>query len=284
MTGETMAHEEYDPAAHYDRVTEAWGLLLGNELHWGVFTTGDEPLDVATGELTTRMIEAAQLSPGLRMLDVGCGSGAPARQVATQHGVEVLGITTSQIGIETATAKTAEAGVTGVTFEQRDGTDNGLPDESFDRAWALESSHLMPGRQELLSECARVLRPGGRFVLCDIIRRRDIPFAELRERQAEFAVLRAAYGAARMDTLDQYSGYAAKAGLEVDQVVDITTETLPTLDRWRATAAEHREAVIALIGEESLDTFVASLDILEGFWRDGTLGYGLFSAVKPLSD
>lgn len=278
-----MAHEEYDPAAHYDRITEAWGLLLGQELHWGVFTTGDEPLDVATGELTTRMIDAAQFSSGMRLLDVGCGSGTPARRVATEHGVEVLGITTSQIGIETATALTAEAGVAGVTFEQRDGTDNGLPDASFDRVWALESSHLMPGRQELIDESSRVLRPGGRFVLCDIIRRRDIGFKELRDRQKEFAVLRAAYGAARMDTLDQYAGYAAQAGLEVDTVVDITTETLPTLDRWRDTAAQHRDAVIELIGEESLDTFVESLDILEGFWRDGTLGYGLFSAVKPSS-
>lgn len=278
-----MAHEEYDPAAHYDRITEAWGLLLGQELHWGVFTTGDEPLDVATGELTTRMIDAAEFSSGMRLLDVGCGSGTPARRVATEHGVEVLGITTSQIGIETATALTAEAGVAGVTFEQRDGTANGLPDESFDRVWALESSHLMPGRQELIDESARVLRPGGRFVLCDIIRRRDIPFKELRDRQREFAVLRAAYGAARMDTLDQYAGYAAQAGLEVDTVVDITTETLPTLDRWRATAAQHRDAVIELIGEESLDTFVESLDILDAFWRDGTLGYGLFSAVKPSS-
>ncbi len=141
-----MTQENYDPAAHYDRVTEAWGLLLGEELHWGVFSSPDEPLAQATNELTTRMITASQLSPGLRVLDVGCGSGTPARRIATEHGVEVLGITTSQVGIDAATAKTAAAGISGVTFEQRDGTDNQLPDESFDRAWVLESSHLMPDR------------------------------------------------------------------------------------------------------------------------------------------
>lgn len=276
-----MTQEQYEPAAHYDRVTEAWGLLLGDELHWGVFTSGDETLEEATGELTSLMIQAAQLSAGQRVLDVGCGSGAPARRLATEHGVEVLGITTSQIGVETATLESARLGVSGVTFEQRDGTANGLPDASFDRAWVLESSHLMPDRRALITECARVLKPGGRIALCDLIRRREIPFAELRERKDDFAILRAAFGAARMDTLDQYAGLMEDAGLVVDQVVDITTETLPTLDRWRATADQHRQAVTEILGEPSLKAFEASLGILERFWRDGTLGYGLISAAKP---
>ena len=34
----------YDPAEHYDRVTEAWLLLMGDELHYGVFARGDETL------------------------------------------------------------------------------------------------------------------------------------------------------------------------------------------------------------------------------------------------
>ena len=38
----------YDPASHYDRVTRAWTLLLGEDLHYGVFERGDEELAVAT--------------------------------------------------------------------------------------------------------------------------------------------------------------------------------------------------------------------------------------------
>lgn len=274
-----MSHDTHDPAAHYDRITRAWGLLLGDELHWGVFTAGDETLSEATGALTTLMIEAADLAPGLRVLDVGCGSGTPARRLATEHGVEVVGITTSEVGVETA--REASAGVPGVSFEQRDGTDNGLPDASFDRAWALESSHLMPDRQGLLSECARVVRPGGRVVLCDLVRRREIPFAELRDRRREFAVLRAAFGAARMDSLEQYRGYAEAAGLQVERLDDLTEATLPTLDRWRGTASHHEDAVVDLIGRQGFDDFVESLDILEAFWRDGTLGYGLVATSRP---
>ena len=64
-----MPHDEpvagYAPAAHYDRVTEAWGLLLGAELHYGYFETGAEELAMATAALTDRMIAAAYLRPGL---------------------------------------------------------------------------------------------------------------------------------------------------------------------------------------------------------------------------
>jgi len=280
---------DYDPAGHYDRVTEAWLLLMGDELHYGLFETGAEPLSVATAELTGRMIEAAGLRPGgpsdtaerLRVLDVGCGSGAPACMLATEFNVDVVGITTSRVGVRAARARAADLGVTEVSFEQRDGTDNGFADGEFDLVWVLESSHLMRDRQALVAECARVLRPGGRVVLCDLLRRREIPFVEVRERRADFATLRTAFGDAHMESLEFYATAAEAEGLTVERVDDLTTATLPTFDRWRANAEEHRDAVTALIGADGLDAFVLSCDILEDFWRDGTFGYGLISATKP---
>src|SRR4051812_2833504 len=163
----------YEPAAHYDRVTAAWTLLLGEELHYGVFHTGDEDLPTATAALTDAMVQAARVHPGDRLLDVGCGTGAPACRLAGEHGVEVVGITTSPAGVAAAAARADRAGLgRRATFAERDGMDNGFPDASFDRVWALESSHLMRRRDRLLAECARVLRPGGRLVLCDIVLRR----------------------------------------------------------------------------------------------------------------
>lgn len=272
---------DYDPAEHYDRVTGVWQLLLGDELHYGVFASGTEPLAQATAALTALMVDGADLVPGLDVLDVGCGSGAPARQLVTEHGVNVLGITTSGVGVETARERAKAEGIAGATFEQRDGTDNQLPDESFDRVWVLESSHLMRERDRLVAECARVLRPGGRVVLCDLIKHRDIPFREVRDRREEFAVLRAAFGDAHMHSLDYYSGAFTHAGLEIDRVTDLTEATLPTFDRWRENARVHRDAVVEAIGVDGWEAFVRSCDILESLWRDGTFGYGLVVAVKP---
>ncbi len=272
----------YEAPEHYDRITEAWGYLLGEELHYGLFESGDEPLDAATAALTGRMRKAARLERGQRLLDVGCGTGAPACAVAAEDGVEVLGISTSPVGVEAANRRAAEAGVAELArFEVRDGTDNGLPDESFDRVWALESSHLMPERDQMIAEAGRVLRPGGRFVLCDIVRLREIPFAELRERREAYATLREAFGATRMDLVEDYTGYASAAGLEVDTTEDLTKLALPTVERWRDNAHENREQVVALIGEDGHDSFVKSCDLLEELWGEGTFGYGLIAAVKP---
>src|SRR4051794_18351636 len=86
---------EFLPEQHYDRVTEAWRFLLGEDLHYGVFASGAEPLADATHALTDLMIEAAEFAPGLDVLDVGCGTGSPACHLAEQLDVRVLGITTS---------------------------------------------------------------------------------------------------------------------------------------------------------------------------------------------
>ncbi|MET0449013.1 MAG: methyltransferase domain-containing protein [Aeromicrobium sp.] len=283
MTEDSAA---YEPAQHYDRITAAWQLLLGDELHYGVFDRGDEPLDVATRALTGRMIEGGHLAepaPGgapLRVLDVGCGSGAPACELAEELGVEIVGITTSGVGVETARARAAARDLPGVTFEQRDGTANGFDDAEFDRVWVLESSHLMRDKEALVSECARVLRPGGRVVLCDLVGWREIPFREVRDRRVDFAVLREAFGDAHFRSLDDYAELAAANGLTVDRLDDLTSATLPTFDRWRANATEHLDAVVELIGTDGHTAFVRSCDILEEFWRDGTFGYGLVAATR----
>jgi 27-O-demethylrifamycin SV methyltransferase len=108
-----------------------------------------------------------------------------------------------------------------------------------------------------------------------------IPFAELRERRRDFAVLRSAFGAARMDSLEEYADYAERAGLRDVACVDLTRETLPTFDRWQANLDAHRVRVTELLGVAGVADFEESIRILRGFWLDGTLGYGLVTAERP---
>jgi 27-O-demethylrifamycin SV methyltransferase len=274
----TTSHE---PAAHYDHVHNAWRLIMGEEFHYGYFESSQTSLASATAALTGRMLAAAQLAPGERVLDVGCGTGRQACDLAAEHGVSVLGITTSSSGVAAATSLAKERGLDGARFEQRDGTDNGLDDGTFDVAWVLESSHLMRDRDALLRECVRVLAPGGRIALCDIIRKREIPFAEVRARREDFATLRAAFGDAHMEPLERYSATLESLGMEMAECTDISLPTLPTFPAWRANLDAHEAEVERSIGRDGVSDFVRSTEILEAFWQDGTLGYGILAAVKP---
>lgn len=280
-----MAEASTIPAQHYDRVTSAWGYLLGDDLHYGVFARGDETLAEATAALTAKMVRGALIEPGVEVLDVGCGTGAPACALASDHGARVTGITTSAVGVQAARQRAESLGLAGyVHFEERDGMANGYPDASFDRVWVLESSHLMSPRHRVVAECARVLRPGGVMALCDIVLKRPLAFSEVRRLREPLTLLRQVFGDAHMEPLDTYAALAEEHGLVVDVIEDLTEATRPTFDRWRRTAEAHRDEVVELLDETDWQRFVDSCAVLEDLWDDGTLGYGLIAAHRPPID
>jgi tocopherol O-methyltransferase len=149
-------------ARHYDELDVFYRDVWGEHVHHGLWRTGDETPDVAVRQLVNRVAEAAQLSPGMAVCDVGCGYGATARQLATAYGTEVTGLT-----ISSAQHRYAQAHATrGMSFLLRDWMDNDLPDAAYDAVIAIESLSHMPDRGHFFREAARVLRPGGRLVVC----------------------------------------------------------------------------------------------------------------------
>jgi cyclopropane fatty-acyl-phospholipid synthase-like methyltransferase len=272
----------FAPSTHYDRVTEAWDLMLGDEFHVGVFEEGTEDLRAATNRLTDLMIEGAQIGPDDHLLDVGCGTGGPAARVARETGARVTGISTSAEGIQAATRRAEDEGLADrLTFEVRDGMDNGFPDGSFSRSWALESSLLMPDRSRLVSELARVLPPGGHLAMCDFMLIRPLDLREVRSLRRELTVLRDVYGDVRMEPLDEYRRLAEEHGLQVDRADDLTAATRRTFEHWRQNAERTREPVSELVGEEYWRKFAESCEVLGRLWDDGLWGYGLLAASKP---
>lgn len=277
-----MSDSRYDAVSHYDRVTPAWTLLLGDDLHYGVFADADDDLPSATRRLTRLMADAARVADGVRVLDVGCGTGAPACELARVYGARVTGITTSPVGVDAARARAREHGVEHlVTFDCRDGTDNRFAAGSFDCIWVLESAHLVRQRERLLAECVRVLRPGGRFALCDVVLRRPMPFDEVRRRRHELALLRGVFGDARLEVIAWYAEALGAHGLTTEAEIDLSDATRPTFARWRANASRHRDDVISMLGAEDWQRFVDACDLLERLWDEGALGYALLAASKP---
>jgi 27-O-demethylrifamycin SV methyltransferase len=282
MTSAATLAAEHDPERHYDRVLPAWRLLMGKNLHYGYFATPFDDLDAATNNLTQRLAQHARLENGLDVLDVGCGDGLNSCSLAEQYDCRVTGISTGKLGVRRARATARARGLARqVAFRVRDGMDNRFEDGSFDRVWVLQSSHFMLQKRRLFDECFRVLRPGGRVALGDIMLRSPLPMTEIVKRRAGFLLLHRVFGRAKMEPLQLYRAIAEAAGFVVDVLEDVSAETLPTFDRWRRNAAAHRDEIIGFVGETMWADFVASCDVLEELWKEGRFGYGILAATRP---
>ena len=120
--------------------------------------------------LRGRVLDAAEIGPGCRMLDVGCGTGTLAVQAARRvgSGGQLAGIDPGPRQVARARSKTRranldidfrEAGIEAIPFD----------DDSFDAVTSTLMMHHLPSglKDRGLAEIRRVLKPDGRLVIAD---------------------------------------------------------------------------------------------------------------------
>jgi SAM-dependent methyltransferase len=119
---------------------------------------------------TLALADAAAISRVERVLDVGGGIGGPARQLASRvkcH-VTVLDVTPEYCAVgERLTEWTGLDEL--VTFVRGSALDMPLPDRGFDVIWTQHATMNIPDKARLYSEIARVVRPGGRLAMFDVL-------------------------------------------------------------------------------------------------------------------
>jgi len=116
----------------------------------------------------TAMLEAADLRGSERVLDVGCGAGHTALAFAPDA-AEVVALDLTEPMLEQGRQLARERGLTNLRFERGDVESLPFADASFDRVTSRYSAHHYPAPERALAEIRRVLRPGGRFLLVDIV-------------------------------------------------------------------------------------------------------------------
>jgi tocopherol O-methyltransferase len=153
-----------DVGLHYDELDWAYRDIWGEHVHHGYWQTGRETPAEAADALVRLVADRLAPRPGEHLCDIGCGYGATASWLAGHCRVAVTGFTISVAQGDIAQALSHRA--PRLDFRIRDWLDNGLPDRAFDRAYAIESSEHMVDKPLFFSEAMRVLRPGGRLVVC----------------------------------------------------------------------------------------------------------------------
>jgi SAM-dependent methyltransferase len=124
---------------------------------WASFTT----VEVMTTPPAAKLVKFAQVGPGQRLLDVGCGTGVVAVTAARQ-GAKVSGLDLTPNLLERAREN---AGIAGVDIEFVEGDAEALPypDASFDVVLSQFGHMFAPRPAIAVEEMLRVLKSGGRL-------------------------------------------------------------------------------------------------------------------------
>ncbi len=123
---------------------------------------------------TRELIGQMGLKPGAKLLDIGSGVGGPARYAAESAGADVTGIDLTQSYVDIATSLSKRTGMADRTrFVQGSALDMPFGNARFDAAVILHVGMNLPDKPKLMSETARVLRPGGVFAVYDVMRLKD---------------------------------------------------------------------------------------------------------------
>jgi ubiquinone/menaquinone biosynthesis C-methylase UbiE len=159
-------------------------------------------------------LDLADLQPGQRVLDLGSGSGTDSFAAATLVGASgtVIGVDFTPEQLAKARRLADAAGLSYVEF--REGRIESLPgvdDNSVDCVISNGVINLAPDKARVFAEAARVLRPGGRLAVADIVTEQQLTDAIVCNADLWASCIG---GAAQQDT---YRQAIKKAGLRVEE-------------------------------------------------------------------
>lgn len=118
-------------------------------------------------EMTDAIVEATQLAPGMRVLDLASGTGDPALTLARRisPGGEVVATDLSEGMLATAQVNARDEGLGNISFQQADAEQLPFTDGGFDVVTSRIGAMYFVDIQRALGEIRRVLKPSGRVVL-----------------------------------------------------------------------------------------------------------------------
>ena len=211
---------------HYDSLALPYRTFWGEHIHHGLWESDDDPPLAAQERLVSRLADKAQLQPDERVLDVGCGYGAPARWLTARLGCQVTGITVSKAQarlLQKHNRRTFRENPTPVV--RADAAVMPFVDGAFDAVWVIECIEHLFDKQRFIAKAASMLRRGGRFALCTWQRGGGVPANDPQVRDVCEAFLCPALASA-----EEYRVWCEAAGLDLVCAEDLTGRVRKTWD------------------------------------------------------
>ena len=172
----TKANSQKNIHAHYDLGNAFYALWLDKTMNYSsaIFDSPDTTMVEGQHAKVRRALSQAQVKPGDRVLEIGCGWGALAEMAATEFSASVVGVTLSTEQLDWARQRMARLGVSDkADLRLQDYRDIGKTtlDAPFDAICSIEMVEAV-GRgywPEYFQTVARLLKPGGHACIQSIV-------------------------------------------------------------------------------------------------------------------
>lgn len=148
----------------YNLVTDIYEWGWGQSFHFSPAIPGKSNRQ-ATILHEERVCDVLGLTPGMTVLDAGCGVGGPMRAIARKSGSQVVGITINEYQVKRAGDHNRKAGLQDLCrVDQGNFLQMPYADATFDAAYSIEATCHAPKLVEVYAEILRVLKPGRLYV------------------------------------------------------------------------------------------------------------------------
>ncbi|MFE0456563.1 class I SAM-dependent methyltransferase [Streptomyces sp. NPDC058914] len=217
---------------HYDVGNDFYEIVLGPSMVYSCayWESPGSTLEQAQDDKLELVCRKLALTPGQRLLDVGCGWGSMAIHAAREHGVSVVGITLSQEQAAYARKRVADAGLTDrVDIRVQDYRD--VTDGPYDAISSIGmAEHVGAERYlEYASHLHGLLKPGGRLLNHQIARR---PHRDETEYHVDEFIDAYVFPDGELAPLGTTVTQLERAGFEVRDAESIREHYALTLRQW----------------------------------------------------
>jgi ubiquinone/menaquinone biosynthesis C-methylase UbiE len=238
------AYGNYEAEVYRQIRVETYGKDLG-QTSW------------VTAEESAEIPGLLKLSRDSQALEIGCGSGRYALHLASEVGCKITGIDLNEPGIARAKKLASAAGLSGQVIFERCDAAKALPfaDAQFDAVFSNDVLCHIPGREGVLREIWRVLKPGARMLFSDaLIIGGVISHQEIASRSAIGYYLFSPPG--------ENERMLEAAGLRLLKVMDTTENARLIAGRWHEARAKQADQLTKIEGAENfsgLQHFLSSV-------------------------
>ena len=192
-------------------------------------------------------IALAELQPGETVLDFGSGAGLDVLLSARRVGPEGIayGLDMTDEMLEVARANQEKAGLTNARFLKGEMENVPLPDASVDVIISNCVVNLSPDKDRVLGEAFRVLKPGGRIAISDIVVRGEIPDTLRSDLEAWSGCIAGALSDMEYTAKLRHAGFE-QVDIETTRTYSLSTlccgeEDEPADGRWKSLSHLSRE-------------------------------------------